>query len=146
MGKDDKLTQASAVWQGGMKFEGSASSGFSLTMDSAAAHGGQDCGFRPMELVLVSLAGCTAMDVISILKKKRQDVTAFEIRVKGRSAEQHPKVYTEIEVEYVVTGRGVDPTAVERAIALSETKYCPVQATLRPTANIRSTYRVLEAT
>jgi putative redox protein len=146
MAKNRDLTEASAVWHGDMDFEGTASSGFSLTMDSAPEHGGQNRGFRPMELMLVSLAGCTAMDVISILKKKRQDVTALEVRVKARRANQHPRVYTEIEVDYLITGRGVDAAAVERAIELSETKYCPAQATLRHTANLRSTYRILEAT
>lgn len=137
---------ANVVWQGDMKFEGIAlTSGYTLPLDAAVEHGGQGGGFRPLELMLVSLAGCTAMDVLSVLRKKRQTVTAFEVRVTSQRADEHPKVYTDIEIEYVVTGRNVDPAAVARAIELSETKYCPAQAMLRPTVNIRSTYRILEA-
>lgn len=134
--------EARALWQGKMKFEGSAGSGFSLTMDSAASVGGEDSGFRPMELLLIGLAGCTAMDVISILKKKRQDVTGFEVKVKGERAEEHPKVYTDIEIEYIVTGHDIDPKAVERSIELSVTKYCGAQATLTHTADIKTTYTI----
>ncbi len=135
---------ARVVWQSDMKFEGSALSGFSVPLDASAEHGGQDSGFRPLELMLVSLAGCTALDVLSILKKKRQEVTAFEVRVYSKRADDHPKVYTDLWVEYLVTGHNIDPAAVERAIELSENKYCSAQAMLRPTVNIRSTYRIME--
>ncbi|MBN1284928.1 MAG: OsmC family protein [Anaerolineae bacterium] len=138
------VNEAGAVWQGNMKFEGSAGSGFSLAMDAAPEAGGENGGFRPMELLLVGLAGCTAMDVLSILKKKRQDVTGFEVKVKGGRADDHPKVYTDIEIEYIVAGRGVDPKAVERAIELSETRYCGAQATLKHTADIRMSYTIHE--
>jgi len=98
-----------------------------------------------MELVLMALAGCTGMDVISILRKKRQDVTGYEINVRGVRAETHPMVYTHITVEHVVTGHRVDPAAVARAVELSETKYCSVSGMLRKAAQIESTYRVVEA-
>jgi len=126
----------------GMRFEGTASSGHTLTLDASADHGGQDAGFRPMELLLVGLAGCTAMDVVSILRKKRQNVTDFEVRVKGRRAEEHPRVYTDISVEYVVHGQDVDPRAVERSIELSETRYCSAMAMLRAVAQITTSYRI----
>ncbi|GAB4436239.1 MAG: OsmC family protein [Anaerolineae bacterium] len=145
MTEDYGTPDASVVWQGNMKFEGSAQTGFTLPLDAAPGHGGENSGFRPMELTLISLAGCTAMDVLSILQKKRQEVTDFAVRVYAERAEEHPKVYTDIVVEYVVTGRGIDPAAVERAIELSETKYCPAQAMIRPTAKIRHTYHILEA-
>lgn len=137
--------RASVVWQGDLMFEGAARSGFTVALDAEADVGGQDSGFRPLELMLVGLAGCTAMDVISILKKKREDVTAFEVRVYGQRAKEHPRVYTDIELEYLITGRNVNPKSVERAIELSETAYCPAQAMLRPCANIRSRYRIIEA-
>ncbi len=97
-----------------------------------------------MELIAIGLAGCTAMDVISILQKKRQDVTAFETRVHARRAVEHPKVFTNIQIEYIVEGRKIDPAAVERAIELSETKYCPAQAMLAKAVKIDHTYTIRE--
>ena len=137
-------TEAKVTLLEGMSFEGTASSGHTLTLDSSIEHGGHDAGFRPMELLLVGLAGCTAMDVISILRKKRQDVTGFEVRVKGQRAKEHPRVYTDISVEYVVRGRNVDPRAVERSIELSETKYCSAMGMLRATATIATSYRIVD--
>lgn len=128
----------------GMSFEGTASSGHTITLDASAEHGGRNAGFRPMELLLVGLAGCTAMDVISILRKKRQDVTSFEVRVEGQRAEEHPRLYTDISIEYLVRGQGVDPRAVERAIELSETKYCSALAMLEAVAQITTSYRIVE--
>jgi len=103
----------------GMQFEGMATSGHTLTMDADEISGGSNKGFRPMELLLVGFGGCTGMDVISILRKKRQDITSLEMNVKGVKAETHPHVYTDVHLEYVVKGKGVESLAVERAIALS---------------------------
>ena len=135
---------AKVVWKEGLAFEGIGGSGFTVSLDTRAEEGG-GTGFGPMELLLVSLAGCTAMDVISILKKKRQDVTGFEVRAHGLRADDHPKIYTDITLEYVVRGHGVDPKAIERAIELSETKYCSVAGMLKKAANITTTFRVEEA-
>jgi putative redox protein len=136
---------AKVTWNGKMSFTGTAGSGFSIPLGAAPAVGGDNDGFRPMELLAVSLAGCTAMDVISILRKKRQDVTAFEVKIHSKQAEDHPKVYTELMIEYYVEGRGVDPAAVERAIELSATKYCPVQKMLNLGVKIEHTYEIVEA-
>lgn len=126
---------AKVVWKKDLKFTGSVDSGFSLPLDTIAEDGGGE-GFRPMELLLVGLAGCTGMDVISILKKKKQDVTHFEVAVKGERAADHPRIYTHITVEYIVTGRNIDLAAVERAVELSETKYCSASAMLSKAAQI----------
>jgi len=134
--------EAKVTWQEGMRFEGTASSGHTVILDSSAEHGGQNAGFRPMELLLVGMAGCTAMDVISILRKKRQKVTGFEVRVCGERAEEHPRIYTDIHVEYVVRGEDISPAAVERAIQLSEEKYCSASAMLGKAARITSSYRI----
>jgi putative redox protein len=99
----------------------------------------------PMETALMALAGCTGMDVISILGKKRQSVQAMEIRLHGIRAEDHPRVYTGIEVEYVITGANVDPESVARSIELSMTKYCSVSAMFSKTAKIRTSFRILPA-
>lgn len=127
----------------GMELKGEAISGHSVTMDAAEAHGGRNTGFRPMELILVGLGGCTGMDVLSILRKKKQNLTGFEVMVKGERSETHPKVYTEIKVEYIVKGKDISEEAVKKAILLSEEKYCSVEAMLRPIVKITSAYRII---
>ena len=99
----------------------------------------------PMELLLVSMGGCTAVDVISILKKKREQVSAYRVEVRGERRDEHPRSYKRMEVHHVVTGREISERAVAQAIELSETKYCSVAATLRPTAEIVSTFEIIEA-
>ncbi|HVP19692.1 MAG TPA: OsmC family protein [Spirochaetia bacterium] len=130
---------ATAVWKSGMSFTGTAfTSNFSVPLGASPKVGGANDGFRPLELVLVGLAACTAMDVISILGKKRQQVTAFEVKAHGDQAEEHPRAFTKFVVEYIVTGKGIDRDAVERAVELSQTKYCSVTATLRNTGPIET--------
>jgi putative redox protein len=129
----------------GMQFEAEAGSGHSVQLDASEPDGGHNTGFRPMELLLVGLAGCTAMDVISILRKKRQDVTAYEVQVHALRAENHPMIYTQITVRHIVTGHHIDSTAVARAIELSETRYCGAGAMLGKAARIVHVYRVHEA-
>ncbi len=136
---------AQVNWSRGLSFIGSAESGFEVGLGGSAESGGAEDGFRPMELLLVALAGCTAMDVISILQKKEQAVTGFQVRVHGERAADHPKVFTSIHVDYVVSGREVDPAAVERAIDLSVTKYCPAHAMLAKAAEITSSYEIRPA-
>lgn len=136
--------QASVVWSKGMSFSGTADSGFSVPLGTDPSVGGDNDGFRPMELLVLSLAGCTAMDVISILRKKRQDVTGFEVKVDAARASEHPKVVTAFAVRYIVRGRKIDPHAVERAIELSQTTYCPAQAMLSKAAPINLTYEIIE--
>ena len=133
--------EATAVWQEGLAFEATGATGATVVMDSLES----GKGFSPMELLLVSLAGCTGMDVIDILRKKRQAVTGLEVRVTGTRAEEHPRKYTAIRINYSVTGRQVDPEAVRRAIELSETKYCAVSATVSGTAEIKTAFEVREA-
>ena len=136
--------KASVTLDHGMAFAGEVGSDFTVRMDSGPAVGGEDSGFRPMQLVLIGLGGCTAMDVLSILRKKRQEVTDFEVLMDARQAEEHPRVFTHIDVKYVIRGRGIRPAAVERAIELSETKYCPAQAMLAKSAVIAHTYEIIE--
>ncbi len=135
---------AKVTWKYGLSFDGIADSGFTIPLGTSSAHGGADDGLAPMELLLIGLGGCTGMDVISILQKKRQQVTAFEIRVHGERAVDHPKVFTNIIIEYVVTGKGIEREAVERAVELSETKYCSVNATLNKTAHVETKITILE--
>lgn len=137
--------KAAATWDHGLTFEGTAGTGFTVNMGGSAAAGGDDDGFRPMELILTGLAGCTAMDVISILKKKRQQVTNFQVTAEAQQADSHPHVFTDIHLHYIVEGHNVDPKAVERAMQLSETRYCPAQAMLAATTPMTLTYEIVEA-
>lgn len=130
----------------GMRFEAETASGHRVVMDSADVAGGGDTGPSPMDLVLVALAGCTGMDVVSILRKMRQDVTAYAVAVRGTRAEEHPRVYTAVVVEHTVTGRALSADLVRRAVELSETRYCPVGAMVGKTATINHVVTIVEET
>jgi putative redox protein len=131
-------TQAQVKWVEGLQFVARAGAGPALVTDN-----GEDAaGPSPMELVLIGVAGCTAMDVISILQKKRADVTRFEVNIVGERAEEHPRRYTHMVTEYVLYGHDIQPQAVERAIELSEKKYCSAIASLN--AQFEHSYRIVE--
>lgn len=134
--------QVALDWKQGLSFAGKAPSGFTLDVGADADIGGAEDGFRPMELMALGLAGCTGIDVMSILQKKRQDVTAFEVRVDTQKAEDHPRVWTRVAIEYIVTGNNIDPAAVERAIQLSHEKYCPAQNMLKKAVSIEHSYKI----
>ena len=143
--REKTMIEAKVTLVDDMQFKGSATSGHTLTMDADDASGGKNKGFRPMELLLVGFGGCSGMDVISILRKKKQQVTGFEINVKGEKTEDYPKIYKEVHIEYVVKGKGVQKEAVERAIGLSLEKYCSVGATLAKAGTITHSYKIIEA-
>ncbi len=134
-----------AQWVGGLKFEATFSTGHTVAMDTSPEQGGENEGPRPIEMLLAGLAGCTGMDVLAILRKKRQDIKAFRVLVRGDRREEHPKIFTKLHVIYEVTGKGVDIEGVRQAVLLSEEKYCSVAAMLRSAAPITSEVRVLEA-
>jgi putative redox protein len=136
---------AKVVWHQDLTFTGSADSGFTVPLGADVAVGGADDGFRPVELLAISLAGCTAMDVISILRKKQQEITAFEVGVHAERASDHPKVFTAAVITYRVTGNNVDEAAVQRSIALSIEKYCPVYAMLHRVFPIECRYEIYQA-
>ena len=137
--------EAKVSWKGRLSFEGTADTGFIVPLGAEAVVGGDNDGFKPMELVAIGLAGCTAMDVISILTKKKQQVESFEVVVHADKAETHPRVFTDIEIEYIIKGRQVEREAVERAVELSTAKYCPVQAMLSASVPIRHRITIQEA-
>jgi putative redox protein len=136
--------QAKVTWQENMAFTGTADSGFTIPLDAKQEVGGEGRGFIPMELMAMSMAGCTAMDVISILRKKRQDVTSFEVRVDAPRAEEHPKVFTQAIILYLISGHKVDEAAVRRAIELTAKSYCPAQAMLGKVIPIELRYQIFE--
>lgn len=136
--------EAKVVWSSGLSFSGTAPSGFTLPLGAHPDVGGDNDGFRPMELLAIGVAGCTAMDVISILQKKRQQVKSFEVSVVTQQSDEHPKVFTQMEIHYALRGEHLDPKAVERAIELSETKYCPAQAMFNDILPISLRYTIEE--
>jgi putative redox protein len=121
------------------------SSGYLIPLDSSKSVGGRELGFQPLQLFAVGLVGCTGMDVISILQKKRVEVTDFEVSAEIERAEEHPKIFTKILLTYKVTGKNIDQKDVERAVDLSENKYCPAQAMLKETAEISHKIIIEEA-
>jgi len=136
--------KATVQWKENMTFIGTPDSGFAVQMDADASFGGTNQGIRPMEMVALALASCTGMDVISILRKKRQQVTHFEVRVNAPRSAEHPKVFTHAQLTYLVTGTNVGEAAVLRAIELSMTKYCPVQVMLSQTFPMELHYEIYE--
>ncbi len=128
----------------GMGFVAQTGSGHFLTMDGAPDGGGQNLAPRPMETVLAGTGGCTAYDVVLILKRGRHDVRGCQVKVSAERAEQDPKVFTSIQMHFVVTGRGVPAAAVERAIALSHERYCSASIMLGKTARISTSFELIE--
>jgi len=114
-------------------------------MDATAENGGEGSGVRPLELVLYALGGCTGIDVLAVLEKKRQRVTNIEVYLDATKRDEIPQIYADITMRYLVTGHHIKPTAVEHAIELSEGKYCSVRAMLGPEVHITSSYEIREA-
>ncbi|MEP6946237.1 MAG: OsmC family protein [Acidobacteriota bacterium] len=137
------IPKATVRYAGDEMFIGTSPSGHAQAIDSK---GDRHAAPTPMEMLLVSVAACTAVDVISILQKKRQDVTDYIVEISGERAEDHPRKYTAFHIHHIVQGRSVSAVAVERAIELSDTKYCSVAATVRPTAEITTSYTIIEVT
>jgi putative redox protein len=135
---------AKVIWSNDMSFSGTAGTGFKVPLGADPSVGGANDGFRPLELMAVSLAGCTAMDVISILRKKQQKVAEFEVRVHADQRSDHPHVFTGAVITYLVSGKELDESALVRAIELSATRYCPAQAMLSSVFPIKMEYEVFE--
>ncbi len=128
----------------GITFAGKTDSNHWVTMDGPENFGGSNAGIRPKELILLSLAGCTGSDVISILSKKRTPLDDFEINIKADVADEHPQVFTKIDLEYVFYGKNLNVKDIERAIELSQTKYCSVTAMLQKAVEMTHSYRIVE--
>jgi putative redox protein len=128
----------------GMRFDAETGSGHHILLDAGEHNGGQNAGPQPMEMLLVSLASCAAMDIISILRKKRQNIATYEVLVWGGRTEEYPRVFVEITVEHLFSGQNIQPEAVQRAIELTEERYCGASAMLGKTARISHTYRILQ--
>ena len=136
--------KAQVKWLGGRAFEGTPDSGHSVIMDSSPDFGGEDRGVRPMELLMLGMGGCTSIDVMNILEKSRQDVTACIAEISAERAETEPKVFVRMHVHFKVTGRNLDAQRVQRAISLSAEKYCSASIMLGKTAEITHDFELIE--
>ena len=137
--------EAKVSWHGKMSFTGVANSGFALDLGTDPAVGGDNNGARPMEMIAIGWAGCTAMDVISILTKKRQQITAFEVQTHLTRAEEHPKVFTGAVFDYLVTGKNVDTChCAPRHRTIVGTRYCPANAMLGKLVPAEFRYSIYE--
>jgi putative redox protein len=138
--------KAQVTWIGpGLRLVGESQSNAIVVDHAMPDEDREQTGPRPVNLLLIGLCGCTGMDVVSILRKKRQPFTGLQVKATAERAEEHPKIFTEIHLEFVVTGKDVDPEAVERSIELSQTKYCPASAMLGEVADITTSFRIEEA-
>lgn len=137
--------ECSVRWFDGMSFVAETGSGHLVTMDGAPDAGGRNLAPRPMELVLAGAGGCTAFDVVMILKRGRQEVTGCEVKLSAERADADPKVFTSIHFDFVVKGKALKPEAVERAIKLSAEKYCSASIMLGKTAAITHDWEIVEA-
>lgn len=138
------MKQALVKWIDGTRFVGLGHANHSIVIDGPADSGGLDSAARPGELVLMALAGCTGIDVVSILKKMHVEFDSFEIGVDAEVAENYPKIYTKITVEYRIRGKDIPVDKLERAIKLSQETYCSITNQLRPSAEIGYRYRILQ--
>ena len=131
-------------WHDGMSFIAETGSGHLIAMDGPPDAGGRNLAPRPMETVLAGTGGCTAFDVVMILKRSRQDITDCQVKLTAERAETDPKVFTKIHMHFVVTGKGLKPETVERAVKLSAEKYCSASIMLSKTAEMQHTWEIIE--
>ncbi len=137
--------QATIRWLDDVAFEAASGSGHHIVLDGAPEQGGRNAGIRPMEAILIGLGGCSAFDVVTILKKGRQEITECVVELEANRAQSIPSVFTDISMKYVVTGRGVSIARVARAVELSAEKYCSASAMLRAAGvRLTHTFEVLE--
>jgi putative redox protein len=139
------MSEATVTLVEGMQLVVDTGTGHAFVVDGAPEVGGRNSGPRPMELMAAGVAACTAMDVISILRKARQKVTGLKVHVASQRAQEHPKKFETLHVEFIITGYSVAEDRVARAIELSETTYCSAMASLRPGVEIKTGYKIIEA-
>ncbi len=137
--------KAKIKWLDGRAFMGESGSGHAVVMDGAPESGGRNIGVRPMEMLLLGLGGCTAFDVVMILEKGREKITSCEVELEAERADTEPKVFTHVKLIYKLKGKNLKPAAVDRAIKLSEEKYCSATAMFAKTARIEHEWSVEEA-
>ncbi|MHB1130871.1 MAG: OsmC family protein [Chloroflexota bacterium] len=138
-----KMT-AVVTLQENVRWTAQAGSGHSVTIDGPVEAGGEDAGFRPMELMLLALGGCMAYDMLMILRRMREDVTSYELKLDGTRADEPPTVYTNVTLEHTITGVGINEANVKRALNLAESKYCSASAMFSKTAKLTHSLNIVE--
>ena len=136
--------EATIKWLDEVSFEGTSESGHSVVMDGPPDSGGKNLGMRPMEMLLLGMGGCTSYDVVTILKKSRQDIKNCKAEITAQRAEDIPKVFTKIHIHFIIEGHALDSTVVERAINLSATKYCSASIMLEKSVVISNDFEIIE--
>jgi len=136
--------KATVKWLDHMSFVGEAGSGHSVVMDGPPDDGGRNMGVRPMEMVLLGMGGCTAFDVVHILKRARQDIVDCHVELEAERATEVPKVFTKIHAHYIIKGKGLDAKKVERAITMTAEKYCSVSIMLANCVEITHDFEIIE--
>ncbi len=134
----------SVNWVDGLLMVGKSDSGHTITMDGPPEAGGENLGVRPMEMLLLGVAGCTMIDVVTTLKKMRQDLSHCETKINAERATDYPKVFTDIHIHFIVKGKDLDAKKVDKAITLSAEKYCSASIMLGETATITHSFKVIE--
>ena len=134
----------SVNWVDGLLMVGKSDSGHTITMDGPPESGGENLGVRPMEMLLLGVAGCTMIDVVTTLKKMRQDLSHLETKINAKRATDHPKVFTDIHIQFILKGQNLDEKKVDKAITLSAEKYCSASIMLGETATITHDFEVIE--
>ncbi|MCK5812971.1 MAG: OsmC family protein [Cocleimonas sp.] len=131
-------------WLDNMSFVGESASGHSVVMDGPPEAGGRDLGIRPMEMLLLGLGGCSSFDIVSMLKKGRQNITNCEVEISAQRADSEPKVFTQIHLHFIIEGNNLSDAKVARAIELSAEKYCSASIMLAKTAVVTHDYKVIQ--
>ena len=134
----------SVNWVDGLLMVGKSDSGHTITMDGPPESGGENLGVRPMEMLLLGVAGCTMIDAVTTLKKMRQDLSHLETKINAERATDHPKVFTDIHIQFILKGQNLDEKKVDKAITLSAEKYCSASIMLGETATITHDFEVIE--
>ena len=138
------MITAKMKWAGGLKFEGTSAFGHKIATDGSKQAGGQEDGYKPTELLLYGIAGCTGIDVVRILEKQRQKLTSLEIELTGHHNEEYPKPFHTIEVKYIARGENLDEQKLAKAIELSESKYCMVSQTVEHVGKVVTSWEIIE--
>ena len=140
----DDRKKITLEWKGNFRFEAKNPKGLTVNFDAPKKYGGDETAPSPMETLLACLAGCTSFDVVNILKKKRQNISGYWAEVEGERRDEPPEVFTKIQIKYKIKGKNVSKEAVERAIRLSNEKYCSVGAMLKKTAEVTTSYEIIQ--
>lgn len=137
------MTNVKMSWQGGLKFDSTSAFGHKISTDGSKQAGGTEEGYKPTELLLYGIAGCTGIDVVRILEKQRQDLSGLEIEVIGHQNEDYPKPFHTVEVKFIARGKNLDPKRLAKAIELSETKYCVLSQTVQTPGKVLTSYEIV---